>query len=50
MNTWLKDQNVFGDIGVTETWFGLASNSKSPIVRLLQNVIDDMHNRIDIEV
>lgn len=50
MNTWLKDQNVFGDIGVTETWFGLASNSKSPLVRLLQNVIDDMHNRIDIEV
>lgn len=50
INTWIQDQNVFGDIGATETWFGLASNSKSPLVRLLQNIIDDMHNKIDINV
>lgn len=42
--TWLEDQNTFGDIGVTETWLGLASNSKSPLIRMLQDVIDNMSN------
>jgi hypothetical protein len=35
INTWLENQNAFGDIGVIETWLGLASNSKSSLIRLM---------------
>lgn len=42
IRTWLEDQNTFGDIGVLETWAGLTSNSKSPLIRLLGDVIDNM--------
>lgn len=40
-NTWLENQNAFGDIGVTEVWLGLASNSKSSLIRLMQDIIDN---------
>lgn len=39
-NTWLENQNAFGDIGVTEVWLGLASNSKSSLIRIMQDIID----------
>jgi hypothetical protein len=42
MNTWLEDQNVFGDLNWHEVWLGLASNSKSPLIRMMQDVIDNM--------
>ena len=41
-NTWLENQNAFGDIGVTEVWLGLASNSKSSLIRIMQDMIDTM--------
>ena len=40
-NTWLENQNAFGDIGITEVWLGLASNSKSSLIRLMQDIIDN---------
>lgn len=44
-NTWLENQNAFGDIGVTETWLGLASNSKSSLIRIMQDMIDNMSQK-----
>lgn len=50
MNTWLEDQNIFGDCAWYETLLGMPSNSKSPIIRFLQDVIDDMHDKIHEDV
>lgn len=49
-NTWLENQNAFGDIGVTETWLGLASNSKSSLIRIMQDMIDTMSQKQDTMV
>lgn len=42
--TWLEDQCVFGDVGSYEVWLGMASNSSSPLIRMLQNIIDENYN------
>lgn len=43
---WLQDQDTFGDIGWHEVWLGLASNSNSPLIRLMQDLIDNMQYEI----
>lgn len=42
MHTWLEDQNVFGDVNIFETWFGLSQHSESPVIRMLGDIIMDM--------
>ena len=50
VNNWIEDQNIFGDVGVLESWIGLASNSKSPLIRIMQDVIDNIHIDTNSEV
>lgn len=47
INTWLENQNAFGDIGAIETWLGLASNSKSSLIRLMQDMIDNSSQELN---
>lgn len=42
MLKWLRDQNDFGDVSIYEQWIGLGSHSKSPIIRMMQDMINDM--------
>lgn len=50
IRTWLRDQSNFGDLGIHEILIGLASHSKSPILRILQDIIDNIehekHHRV----
>lgn len=39
---WLRDQNDYGDVSIYEQWIGLGSHSKSPIIRIMQDIINDM--------
>lgn len=50
VNNWIEDQNIFGDVGALELWIGLASNSKSPLIRIMQDVIDNIHIETNNEV
>lgn len=40
MRKWLTDAMDFGDISALEVWAGLGSQSKSPVIRALQYMID----------
>lgn len=42
---WLENQFAFGDIGAMEVWLGLASNSKSSLIRLMQDLIDNAEQK-----
>lgn len=42
MLKWLKDQNDFGDVSIYEQWIGLGSHSKSPVIRMMQDIINDL--------
>lgn len=44
IRTWIEDQNVFGDISGVEVWVGLTQHSKSPLIRLLCDVIENIEN------
>lgn len=44
IRTWIEDQNVFGDISGVEVWVGLTQHSKSPLIRLLGDVIENIEN------
>lgn len=50
IRTWLRDQSNFGDLGIHEILVGLASHSKSPVLRILQDIIDNIehekHHRV----
>lgn len=39
---WLRDQNDYGDVSIYEQWIGLGSHSKSPIIRIMQDIVNDM--------
>ena len=47
---WLRDQNDFGDVSIYEQWIGLGSHSKSPIIRMMQDLINDMMYERDAPV
>ena len=47
IHNWLNQQSSFGDIGSWETVIGIGQHSKSPLIRLMQNIINDMKNRVD---
>lgn len=38
---WLKNQNDFGDVGVWEKWIGIGTRSKSSVVRIVQELINN---------
>lgn len=42
MHKWLDEQMDFGDISVFETYIGMGTMSKSPIIRAIQDEISDM--------
>ena len=42
MKKWLIDQQDFGDVGLVEVIAGMGSHSKSPIIRAMQDMINDM--------
>lgn len=44
MHTWLEDQNVFGDVNGLEVWIGLTQHSKSPVIRLLGDILETIIN------
>jgi hypothetical protein len=44
IRTWIEDQNVFGDISSVEVWVGLTQHSKSPLIRLLGDIIENIEN------
>lgn len=50
MRTWLEDQNTFGDIAAYETWIGVTSDSKSPIIRMLGDIIDNIEQEKNLKV
>lgn len=50
MLKWLKDQNDFGEISIYEQWIGLGSHSKSPVIRMMQDIINDLLYERDVPV
>ena len=50
MLKWLRDQNDFGDVSIYEQWIGLGSHSKSPIIRMMQDIINDLMYERDTPV
>ena len=50
MLKWLKDQNDFGDVSIYEQWVGLGSHSKSPVIRMMQDIINDLLYERDVPV
>lgn len=47
MHKWLDSQMDFGDVGVFERWAGMASMSKSPIIRAVQDEISRIQSERD---
>lgn len=47
MRKWLDNQMDFGDVGVFEKWAGMASMSKSPIIRAIQDEISRIQSERD---
>lgn len=43
---WLRNQNDFGDVGSFEKWIGLGSRSKSSIIRIVQEIINQDWDKI----
>lgn len=44
MYKWLNDQMDYGDVKYAETLIGMGSRSKSPIIRAMQDIIDQMED------
>lgn len=47
--TWLNNQNVWGDSRALDSWLTLASHNKSTLVRLVQDVVDDINVKTHFE-
>lgn len=47
MKKWILEQQDFGDVNIIETLVGMGSHSKSPIIRAMQNMINDMQQERD---
>lgn len=50
MHKWLDEQMDFGDVSVFETYIGMATMSKSPIIRAIQDEISNMQFEKDQRV
>lgn len=46
MLKWLRDQNDFGEVSIYEQWIGVGSHSKSPIIRMMQDIINDLQYEV----
>lgn len=47
MKSWVSDQMMFGDVNASEIYIGMGSHSKSPIIRAMQDMINDMTDERD---
>ena len=47
--TWLNNQNVWGDSRALDSWLTLASHNKSTLVRLVQDIVDDINIKTHFE-
>jgi hypothetical protein len=44
MKNWASDQMLFGDVSMLEIGIGMGSHSKSPIIKAMQDKINDMQD------
>lgn len=49
VTTWLNNQNVWGDSRALDSWLTLASHNKSTLVRLVQDIVDDINIKTHFE-
>lgn len=48
--TWLENQNAWGDVSWFENWVGMASSSKSSVIRIMQDIVDTIEQEKRNEV
>lgn len=49
VTTWLNNQNVWGDARALDSWLTLASHNKSTLVRLVQDIVDEINIKTHFE-